>query len=64
MSNFVSLIAAWNNAFSNADLANMQFHIQVGQALFIPSPSEGLPVLVCCGKITEDRREYLSYLAN
>jgi len=33
----------------------------VGQALFIPSPCEGLPVLLGCGEIVPDRQECLSY---
>jgi peptide-methionine (S)-S-oxide reductase len=33
----------------------------VGQALFIPSPCEGLPVHFCRGEIVSDRKEYLYY---
>jgi hypothetical protein len=35
----------------------------VGQALFIPSPCEGLPVQVCGGDIAQDSQECLSYRA-
>jgi len=33
----------------------------VGQALFIPSPCEGLPVHACRGHIVPDRQECLFY---
>jgi len=35
--------------------------VVVGQALFIPSPCEGLPVQVCRAEITLDSQEWLSY---
>ena len=34
--------------------------VLVGQALFIPSPCEGLPVQVCGAEIALDRQECLS----